>query len=435
MCMRAPRRRALALAALLMVALAGATPRDPEVVAEVDGAALTRPVLAVFLASARLHDDRVTARQVLADLVDIHLMGAWYREKHAVDHGPARVGYDRAIRADRDTAALIRVAYRDALAAALDAHGWDSPLDAVAGPWHLDTDKLAPILTADSGLRLALNERQRAAARRWVVARYRFPGGEERRLTLARLYDAQNIALKTRFHNLDGAAMADAAGAWVRRAFVLDWFERRAPLEPAERDWIRQLVLDRLDQRALLRALGLSDDPHDDNLRLREVAETIPDKDIRRYYQLHREHFRRVEKVRAARLYLPDQALAARVHQRLQGGAPLAEVARRHADRPGVSYQAPAWLQRGDPDGWLTGFAFTVEEGAVSPPARVPGEARWVIVAVDRRREGFQAADSEAVRYQASRVLARERLRERLRTGLARRQAAARVRFYLEPSP
>ncbi|HCE41571.1 MAG TPA: hypothetical protein DEV80_16095, partial [Alcanivorax sp.] len=99
---------------------------------------------------------------------------------------------------------------------------------------------------------------------------------------------------------------------------------------------------------------------------------------------------------------------------------PLAEVARRHADRPGVSYQAPAWLQRGDPDVWLTGFAFTVEEGAVSPPARVPGEARWVIVAVDRRREGFQAADSEAVRYQASRVLARERLRERLRTGLAR---------------
>ena len=133
--------------------------------------------------------------------------------------------------------------------------------------------------------------------------------------------------------------MADAAGAWVRRAFVLDWFERRAPLEPAERDWIRQLVLDRLDQRALLRALGLSDDPHDDNLRLREVAETIPDKDIRRYYQLHREHFRRVEKVRAARLYLPDQALADRVHQRLQGGEPLAEVARRHADRPGVSRQ------------------------------------------------------------------------------------------------
>ncbi len=431
--MNAPRRRALVLAALLMVALAGATPRDPAVVAEVNGAALTRPVLAVFLASARLHDPEVPAASVLEDLVDIHLMGAWYRENHSVDDGPVRVGYDRATRAARDTAALIRVAYRDALSAALDAHGWDSPLDAVDGPWHLDTGKLAPILTVDSGLRLAMNERQRAAARRWVVARYRFPGGAERTLTLARLYEAQNVALKTRFHNLDGAAMADAAGAWVRRAFVLDWFERRAPLKPEERDWIRQLVLDRLDQRALLRALGLSDDPHDDNLRLREVAETIPDKDIRRYYQLHREHFRRVEKVRAARLYLPTQALADEAWARLDGGASLAGLARAYAGREGVVYQQPGWLRRGGgQDAWLVGFAFTVQQGAVSPPARVPGQARWVILRVDQRREGFQAADSEAVRYQASRVLARERLQERLRTGLARRHAAAGVRFHPE---
>ena len=58
-----------------------------------------------------------------------------------------------------------------------------------------------------------------------------------------------------------------------------------------------------------------------------------------------------------------------------------------------------------------------------------------MIVRVDRRREGFQAADSEAVRYRASRVLARERLQERLRSGLARRRADAGVRFYLEALP
>jgi len=430
------RRRTLVLAALLMVGLAGATPRSPDVVAEVDGSVLTRPVLDVFLATARVHDPSVPARRVLEELVDIHLMGVWYRRSHGEDAPPARVGYDRVIQAAMDTAAVIRVAYRDELAAAITKQGWTTPLEAVRGSWNLDAKGLAPILTARPGLRQTLSDEQEAAARAWVVAEYRFPGGRERRFSLAELYDAQNIALKTRFHNLDTEAMADAAGAYLRRAFILDWFERQAPLQPAERAWIRQLVLDRLDQRALMRALGLSDDPHDDNTRLRQVAEAISDKDIRHYYQLHRDRFRRVEKVRAARLYLPTQALADEAHVRLDDGADLAVLAKVYADREGVRYREPAWLQRGaGEEAWLTGFAFTLPEGGVSPPARVPGEARWVIVRVDRRREGFQAADSEAVRYRASRVLARERLQERLRSGLARRRADAGVRFYLEALP
>lgn len=430
---RQPGRLGLFLATLLMAALAGATAKDERVVAEVDGAALTRPVLAVFLASARVHDPAVKPLEVLENLVDVHLMGEWYRQNYAADAEPARVGYNRATRADRDTAALVRVAYRDKLAAALTANGWASPLNALQGDLNLDSKGLRPILSADSGLRQALNPSQRRAARAWVVARYRFPGAAPRELTLADLYDGQNIALKARFHDLDTLAMADAVDEWVRRAFVLDWFERQAPLTDAERGWIRQLVLDRLDQRALIRALGLSDDPHDDNARLREVAEDISDKEIHRYYQLHRDRFRRVEKVRAARLYLPSQTLADEVQARLDGGASLKELAKDYADQEGVVYQKPGWLARGErKDAWLVGFAFTLQEGAVSPPARVPGQARWVILEVDRRREGFQAADSEAVRYQASRVLARERLQEWLRTGLARRQAAAGVRFYAE---
>ncbi|MFP1678415.1 peptidyl-prolyl cis-trans isomerase [Alloalcanivorax sp. C16-2] len=424
---------ALSMTALLMATLASATPRDARVVAEVDGVALTRPVLDVFLASARMHDPAVEPLQVLENLVDIHLMGEWYRQNHAAGAEPARVGYNRATRVDRDTAALIRVAYRDELAAALTASGWASPLDALQGELNLDRKALRPILSADSGLRQTLNPAQRRAARAWVVAEYRFPAAGPRQLTLADLYDAQNIALKTRFHNLDTLAMANAADDWVRRAFVLDWFERRSPLEEEERAWVRQLVLDRLDQRALIRTLGLSDDPHDDNTRLREVADGISDKEIRRYYQLHRDHFRRVEKVRAARLYLPTQALADEARARLDGGASLPELAEAYADQEGVVYRKPAWLERGDgEDAWLVGFAFTLQQGAVSPPARVPGQARWVILRVDRRQEGFQAADSEAVRYQASRVLARERLQERLRTGLARRHASAGVRFHAE---
>lgn len=430
------RRWALAPAALLMVALAGATPPAPGVVAEIGGTALTRPVLDVFLATARLHDPEVPAGQVLEELVDIHLMGAWYRQEHGQDAPPARVGYDRVIRAAMDTAALIRVAYRDELAAAITKQGWTTPLDAVQGGWHLDAKGLAPILTARPGLRLALSEEQENAARAWVVAEYRFPGGSERHLSLAELYGAQNIALKTRFHNLDTGAMADAARAYLRRAFILDWFQRQAPLQPEERAWIRQLVLDRLDQRALIRVLGLSDDPHDDNTRLREVAEAIPDKEIHRYYRLHRDRFQRVEKVRAARLYLPTQALADEAHERLDDGANLTGLAALYVDREGVRYREPAWIERGPgEDAWLTGFAFTLPEGGASPPARVPGEARWVIVRVDRRQEGFQAVDSEAVRYRASRVLARERLQEWLRSGLARRQAAAGVRFYPEALP
>ncbi|MBM7335429.1 peptidyl-prolyl cis-trans isomerase [Alloalcanivorax marinus] len=424
----------MAGAACLWAALAVAAPSASETVARVDGKPLSARVLSVFVATARVHEPDIDARRVLENLVDVHLMGEWFREVYAEDTPAPRVGYDRTALARRDLAALTRVAWRAGLAETLAAWEWSSPLRALSAPPRLDDPALAAILTPRPGLRLGFDAAQQAAAEQWVLARYRFPGAAPRTLTLARLYRAQNVALKTRFHNLDRAAMQGAVEDYVRRAFVLDWFERRAPLDDADRAWIRQLVLDRQDQRALLLALGLSDDPHDDNPLLAEVAAGIPAREIARYYQYHRDQFVRVEKVRAARLWLPTPALAEDARRRLAEGATLETLVAAYGERDGVRYQAPAWLARGrDQDAWLTGFAFAQTPGLTAPPIRAPGESdRWVVVRVDERVEGYQAADSESVRYQASRALARTRLRQHLETGLARRQNAAAVRFYSE---
>lgn len=425
--------------ALIMIVAAGAVaamaaPADPETVARVDGKPLSARVLTVFVAAARVHEPDIDEQRVLENLVDVHLMGEWFREVYAANTPPSRVGYDRATLARRDLAALTRVAWRAGLAETLAAWEWPSPLRALSAPPRLDDPALAAMLTPEPGLRTGFDAAQRAAAEQWVLAHYRFPGAAPRTLTLAQLYRAQNVALKTRFHNLDRVAMNGAVEDYVRRAFVLDWFERRSPLSDADRDWIRQLVLDRQDQRALLLALGLSDDPHDDNPLLAEVAAAIPAREILRYYQYHRDQFVRVEKVRAARLWLPTPALAEDARRRLADGATLETLRAAYGEQDGVRYQAPAWLARGGgEDAWLTGFAFTRTPGLTAPPIRAPGgQDRWVVVRVDERVEGYQAADSESVRYQASRALARTRLRQHLETGLARRQNAAAVRFYPE---
>ncbi len=426
---------AVVLTAAWLWTAAGASTAPPDTVARVDGAPLSRQVLEVFVASARVHEPDISELQVLENLVDVHLMGVWFREVYAEHTPPSRVGYDRDTLARRDLAALTRVAWRGPLAQTLAGWGWSSPSQALRAPPNLDDPELAAILKLRPGLHMGFDPDQQAAAERWVLARYRFPGAATRTLTLAQLYRAQNVASKTRFHNLDRDALASAVHDYVRRAFVLDWFERRAPLSDADRAWIRQLVLDRQDQRGLMLALGLSDDPHDDNTLLAEVAEDIPAKEIERYYNYHRDLFTRVEKVRAARLWLPSSALADDARRRLAEGANLDALAAAYREQEGVRYQPPVWLARGDDaDGaWLTGFAFAQTPGQTAPPIRAPGDPdSWVVVQVQERVQGYQPVDSESVRYQASRTLARTRMLEHLQTGLARRQNAAAVHFFPE---
>ncbi|WP_157933786.1 hypothetical protein [Alloalcanivorax mobilis] len=409
------------LALLLVAAVAWRAWLPDTVAARIDGVPLSREVLRVFLVNAEAaadHGEPVTERQVLAGLIDVHLLGRWYRSERWAHRPPERVGYDRASRERRQLYLLVRGAYAAELARALHEDGRQSPLAYLLEPPALDVDALAPLLKVEPGLYATLPETRADAARGYVLAHYRFAGGERRSVTLWQLYQRQNLQMKVQFQALNVAAMGEALRQFMAEAYVLDWFERRAGLPELDRRWVRQLVADAEDQRALVYALGLSDDPHDDNPLLRQQAAAIRPAAIRDFYRRHRRDFERVEAVRAGVLRLPSQQLADRAYQSLRRGTPATALARME----GVAYQPPHWIDRGSGHPrWLTGFAFVQQPGQPSAPVRAPladPPAHWVILLVEERRLGYQDPASESVRYQASMALAHQALQRRFEQGL-----------------
>ena len=88
---------------------------------------------------------------------------------------------------------------------------------------------------------------------------------------------------------------------------------------------------------------------------------------------------------------------------------------------------------------WLRGLAFVQPKGVASPPFRSPQNAEqvyWELLFLDEKVMGYQPWDSEGVRYEASKAIAREKLKTRfeaLRSSLIDQADIQRNLSLLEP--
>ncbi|MGB1220814.1 MAG: peptidylprolyl isomerase, partial [Alcanivoracaceae bacterium] len=82
------------------------------------------------------------------------------------------------------------------------------------------------------------------------------------------------------------------------------------------------------------------------------------------------------------------------------------------AETPGLL----GWIDRDDRHtNWVRGLAFVQPKGTPSPAFRSPqndGEVYWEIIFLDEKVMGYQPPDSEGVRYEASKAIAREKLQQ-----------------------
>ena len=114
--------------------------------------------------------------------------------------------------------------------------------------------------------------------------------------------------------------------------------------------------------------------------------------------------------------------MADEVFAELQKGLPFSEAVTRYsvaddkgADEPGNL----GWIERSERNtDWLLGLAFVQPEGKASPPFRSPGvsedDVYWEILYLDEKVLGYQPPDSEGVRYEASRAIARHKLQTQM---------------------
>jgi len=397
--------RALTIAWALLLAMMLPAAAAPPLAARIDGAPLYAFSVDTLWRVAQREDPTVQRAAVRDAMVGNRLLARAARQQvgEAALTSGARVAFPREVNFDDQLVAALRAVYGAQLERALRKlpDGGNAPppdaaaLDAVVGK------QGALILDA------SFNSAQLDAARKLILRRY--AGGK---VTLADVYLRQNVQGRVAILARDTGFMQQQAALLVASRSVVRWSERRFGAH-AVAD-LRAALADQADAHAFARLHGVGEDAHGESTLIDQLAKQVTPAEVGDYYRGHRDQFVRIERVYARHIRLPDEAAANSVAALLAGGADFAATARSRSSAPDAAAGGLlGWVRHEGTPGWLAQLAFTYTEGEVSPPVRTPAgpdqSAPWEIVKIEKREQGYQPADSESVRYVASRALAREK--------------------------
>lgn len=412
------------LALLLLLAtslMAGASSRsgltDPSLAARIDGDPIPLAGLRALHAASAYRDMRTPLNKVLASLIDNRLLGDYARKHYdeATLFPNTGVAYSREVAVEDQLIATLRRTFKQPLDAALaKAGGLDKLVSRRDAP---SREALAVVFPPASGLQLTteLTPDQLAAARDITLLQYRLPGGDAGKISLADVWQRQNIQGKTMLAGGDAGLMAQQAMQLLAGHYVLSWARRDSGLTEADLQLLRQAMADRDRRGALLQVLGVEADMHYASANIQRLAAAVTAEEIRDYYERNPGEFRQLKQARAQHIRCADEAACRSAYARLQQGEPFAEVARAVSTAEDAAQGGElGWLQPQDGRApWLSELAFALPPGKPSRPVREPDASgatgNWQIVLVNERQEGVQALDSEAVRYTASQTLARRK--------------------------
>ncbi|MCE3602678.1 peptidyl-prolyl cis-trans isomerase [Massilia sp. P8910] len=406
--------RALAGAVWLACAWPAAASDQGTAAARIDGA----PLLAFSVESswrmARAADPAVQRGATLDALIANRLLAEAARKRfgEAVLSAGQRVGFARDVSIDDQLASTLRTLYGSEMEQDLRQLP-GAGLDSLLHPQAVSDAALDTVFGKPGALRLDLDldSAQLAQADRLVLLRFALPHGGDGSITLGDVVRRQNVQGRVALFARERDFMLRQARVQVAARYVLDWSRRRFGAD-AVAD-LRRVLADQGDAQAMLRLHGMGDDQHAGSRLLDQLASQVSPAQVRDWYRRHREDFVRIERVRARHIRLPDEATAQKVAAALAAGTDFATLARRHSvAQDAAAGGALGWVRhQGRPD-WLAQLLFAQAEGQVSPPVRSPAgpyaQAPWEIVLVEQRVLGYQEANSESVRYVASRALARE---------------------------
>lgn len=412
---------------------------ERHVVAMLDGAPLTLPFVDLMHRLALRSNDKATRMDVVQAIVDDRLLAAYARSRYPRDElvEDNKVGYKPAVQIEQALVTYLQAAFGPRIAQALRAEKGGSLAALVQARRTPTTADWSAVLGASPGMLLeyGLDETGRKAAAAVILLRYRFDNATTGTITLLDVYDAQHVQGRHELHARN-AAFADAqAQLLMERRYVLHWAQRRSGLTADEFAAFRQAVEDRMTRQGWMALLGVSSDIHDTPEHLKTLAAAVSAEEIRRYYDSHRDEFRRIEKVRARHILVRDEQQAHAVQARLQQGEDFASVARAiSAAADAASGGDLGWLVHGaKPASWLESLAFMQRPGVVSRPFRLParpdGSSGWEILLVEEKIEGYQPPDSESVRYVAAQALARQKAAQEYQGTLLKLRADAELRL------
>lgn len=447
-------RQAARLAAVLLFASAqawaGTSSSTPgaapfAMAARIDGQPISLLALDVNWEMAHRKDAKVTRASVLESLVQNRLMAQAARKRYTDRelHPGQRVAFNSDVAVEDRLTTDLRLVYENELNNSVRALA-GGKLDALIQDQTLPSkSQMERVFGKSDGLRLefSLTAEQIQTAQGIIVLRYTLTPGKIEQLSLADVYHRQNVQGRAELFRGNLEYLQNQTRQVMAKLYTLNWAEKKFG-SAAVAD-LRQTMTDQEDVTAFMELHGIGDDIDSESPVLKQLATQVSNKEVASYYQAHKSEFVRVDKVKARHIRLNDEQTARKVADAAAHGEDFANLAKRYSVAPDASKGGDlGWLIHNDKPDWLSQIAFIQQVGKPSSSFRAPvgpnDPAYWEIVLVENRIESFQAPNSEAVRYAASKAIARDtahRQFEQLRAQLMRKAHIEPERSALEASP
>lgn len=383
-------------------------------VASTPNLVLEKRILDMLWFNQKNADNALDKTQILQQVLDDSLLAEYAAQHYAAQDllENSQVGFADSVLREQEITALLRSYFKTELNNAQRELQQQHKALYVFNP-ALTPAVLKQNFSLQAGLMIEASPAQITYAQQTPVATLT-DGGQ---ISLWDIYQRQNIQGKLSLlkGNLDFLQQQSE-----KRALELFILQRGKQLLSAS-EWqsLKQVLENRQNKNGLLRQLGFMQDMHDDNPVLRQKAQQVSDAEIASYYAANKENFRIVNKVKVRHIQLADEKIADAVFKELQKGMEFDDAVTTYSIAADKEQGGQlGWLNRADKDRhWLHALSFLQQKEVASHPVRSPqdsGEAVYEILMIDEREMGYLPESDEGVRYEASRAIAWQKMRDEL---------------------
>jgi hypothetical protein len=350
---------------------------------------------------------------VLNSLIENQLMGQYglkrFGKGNIVEDN--KVSFRPDVLEEQEFRAIMQIAFAKPLNDALKLFGGkldktlsdENPIKASEWDTYLPSNKIMQ-------LEFALSPTGKIAAAKRVLVNYRFDDKTSGSITLSDVYNSQNVQGRDKIHSREGDYVSAQARELVVNRYMEYWVKTSSGLTTADIASIKQAITNKTYHDGFASYIGIAADIHDDVPYVKSLAAKVTQAEIKAYYNKHKNEFKRIEKVKAQHITVADEKTATTITELLKKGSKFDDLARQYSiasdkDKGGDL----GWIIHDSKNPtWLTTLAFVQPVNTPSRPVRTPN-GQWEILLVAEKDEGYQAVDSDSVRYVAAQTIARQK--------------------------
>ena len=412
------RRKLAALTLALTLPFTGSvlSEQPATAVVNINGETITPQVFQIIYKSIKKQDFTATPKATLNRLIENRLLALHSKDQN-IQEPESKVGFQRPTSINDQLVGLLRSTFKAPYSQwqARQQHG----LNGFISYQNTLTPTELKTLLGNTSFIYELPEAQLDALENTTLALYSFPNEAEQTITLKDIYQRQNVQGRISLHQGDRKYLSKQVLQMLDRRSVIYWARHYSGLSREDLISLKQILGDQRQRKVVMKSLGLGDFYHGNNPIFDELVKQVSQQEILAYYIRNKSMFRTIESAHVQAIYRSSQEDADKTYDQLnqlaskqlltffQKSGSKSEQVSRSSDHPI----------------WLTGLAFAQSINRVSKPVRLPSlkgvKPSWAIVLVTEKEESTLKPDSETVRYEASRNIARRKANENFYTLLA----------------